>query len=397
MGKHEGGSIERLGRGKWRVTVSTGWNPRTRKYGKIKRTVSGTKNDAIKVRDELNRMRDGGVDFELGRQTFREFATDWHRKRMNSGEFAPGTIQNDKTKLNTIFRYIGDAQLNRLTPKALSDALDAMHSELQWNGTTWRLYFMFVKQILKSAERLGAIDRNPMDRLDSPRKEKSDRHAISAVELRRLVEKLDESDSLNASRDTAAAAVERSRLLGVRIIAYTGLRRGEMLGLEWRDFDRDSRIIRVRRQVAPVGGVRKPKTEGSVRQVPIPQALVEALEVWRLAQHLAAESAGAIGPGGELPNDAPIVMGAGFSHCSSGAYGLWWRNWADSHGFEGLKLHELRHTQATLLVADGVDVKTVADRLGHSNVSTTLDNYTHSTDKGSRKAAEDIESIIMGA
>ena len=75
----------------------------------------------------------------------------------------------------------------------------------------------------------------------------------------------------------------------------------------------------------------------------------------------------------------------------------WWRAWRKEHGFEGLKFHELRHTQATQLLANGVDVKTVQARLGHASASITLGWYAHAIPEKDHEAADLLGAILSGA
>ena len=74
----------------------------------------------------------------------------------------------------------------------------------------------------------------------------------------------------------------------------------------------------------------------------------------------------------------------------------WWRAWRKEHGFEGLKFHELRHTQATQLLANGVDVKTVQTRLGHASASITLGWYAHAIPEKGHEAADLLGAILSG-
>lgn len=74
----------------------------------------------------------------------------------------------------------------------------------------------------------------------------------------------------------------------------------------------------------------------------------------------------------------------------------WWRQWRKDHGFDGLKFHELRHTQATQLLANGVDVKTVQTRLGHANASITLGWYAHAIPERDHEAADLLGSLLAG-
>ncbi|MDO4798125.1 MAG: tyrosine-type recombinase/integrase [Coriobacteriales bacterium] len=72
----------------------------------------------------------------------------------------------------------------------------------------------------------------------------------------------------------------------------------------------------------------------------------------------------------------------------------WWGIWRKEHGFDGLKFHELRHTQATLLLANGVDVKTVQTRLGHASASITLDWYAHAIPQNDHAAATMLGNLL---
>ena len=77
------------------------------------------------------------------------------------------------------------------------------------------------------------------------------------------------------------------------------------------------------------------------------------------------------------------------------AFEHWWRSWANKNGWEGLRFHELRHTHATLLIADGVDVKTVQMRLGHSSAVVTMTCYAHAIPLSDGAAAEALDASLF--
>ena len=168
-----------------------------------------------------------------------------------------------------------------------------------------------------------------------------------------------------------------------------GLRQGELLGLNWKDLDLDRGTVRVNKALEEVGGqlrIKSPKTKSSKRTVKLSRATAEALEEHRKA--MLAE--------GHCTPDAPVFCGS--------RRGQWLRK-SDvfRHSFTpilakaGLKFrfHDLRHASASLLLADGVDVKTVQSRLGHSAAAITMDIYAHALDRGQQTAADKMQALFM--
>lgn len=100
---------------RWEVTISLGVDPVTGKYRKVKRTVSGTKTEAAKVRDSLKSKRDSGIGFDAERITFKEYADGWHQRRADSGEYKRRTIIDERNKLNKLEIVLGTYPLQRST------------------------------------------------------------------------------------------------------------------------------------------------------------------------------------------------------------------------------------------------------------------------------------------
>ena len=171
--------------------------------------------------------------------------------------------------------------------------------------------------------------------------------------------------------------------IGVRIGLATGMRIGEILGLLWDSVDLDAGTIVVRRSLSRKSGLKEPKTKAGVRTVSI-----DAKTIWHLAKWK-REQADILSRISVEQGDLTPVCCNGFGKLYD--YYMFWRQFKEfkeEAGFPDLVLHELRHTQASLLLGNGVDVKTVQKRLGHARASITLDTYAHAIPENDKKAAE---------
>lgn len=177
----------------------------------------------------------------------------------------------------------------------------------------------------------------------------------------------------------------------VVLIAATGLRRSEVCGLRWRDVDLTAGEIRVRRvlvQVEREVHEKAPKTRSSKRPISIDAPVVQLL-----ADHRTDMEATAAAGGKALASTAWVFSRSldGSEPMKPDGVSQSWRRYADSVGVVA-RLHDLRHAHATELIAAGVDIRTVAARLGHAQTSTTLNIYSHAM-----KARDQDAAAIIGA
>lgn len=166
--------------------------------------------------------------------------------------------------------------------------------------------------------------------------------------------------------------------LGVLLTAYTGLRLGELCGLQWQDVDVGAGLLHIQRtveRIAQPGGITRltvltPKTETSERWVPIPREMLRVMEP-------KSRSEGFLLTGGETLPDPRTCQ-------------YRYKVLLERCGVRYRSFHALRHTYATRCIERGVDVKSVSELLGHSDVRTTLRLYVHSSMDYKRKAVESI-------
>ena len=99
--------------------------------------------------------------------------------------------------------------------------------------------------------------------------------------------------------------------------------------------------------------------------------------------------------GVEVDGDTPVCSDSKGGFICPNNFSRWWRRFVADCGFEGLRYHELRHTQATLLLGSNVDVKTVQSRLGHADASITLNTYAHALPENDRAAADTFGKVLQ--
>jgi integrase len=183
------------------------------------------------------------------------------------------------------------------------------------------------------------------------------------------------------------AAAKDDRLEALYVLAVTtGLRQGELLGLQWEDVDFPGAALHVRHTLHELNGrlwIGEPKTKRACRQVDLPAIAVVALRGHRERMLIEDRSDGLVfcdTQGGPLRKSN--LLRRSFLPLLKRA------------GLPAIRFHDLRHTAATLLLAQGVHPKIVQERLGHSNIALTLDTYSHVLPGMGREAASKLDALL---
>ena len=178
----------------------------------------------------------------------------------------------------------------------------------------------------------------------------------------------------------------------IEVALFTGCRRGEIVGLKWADIDFENQRISVKRSIYKLSDgkarEKKPKSKTSIRTISIPERLCETLTEYRLQQnrHIAYLGDGWKNLDYVFTEEDGYVMNPQtptkqFDH------------FLKRHGIRHLKFHGLRHTSATMLLANGCDIKTVSTRLGHADITTT-NIYVHALESTDRMAAQTFDNFL---
>lgn len=168
---------------------------------------------------------------------------------------------------------------------------------------------------------------------------------------------------------------EPEKRLAVEMALKCGLRRSEQWALTWNDIDLVNKTISINKTRQKVQGkmvVLPCKTMSSIRTISMPESLTKLLKEWKIKNG----------------NKMYIFQDLDYDNCTA-----WFRKWSKANGLPRIKWHDLRHTHATLLLFQGVNIKVISERLGHSNIGTTMNTYTHVTKELDQSASLSIDAL----
>ena len=395
----------------WKVRIDCGTDSITKKRRVITRTVRGTKADACKERDRIKAELECGIEAYSRDITFGAFAMQWQEAREAAGEVSLARLRRERSLAEALVKYLDQVRLYEITPQmveALYTKIRQDRTEVRGkcSGTTMNMYHKLFKMIMAKAVDYNLILRNPLDKVKAPRCETPDRRSLTTEEARSLLAKIDEAENdayenrigIERRQDARGDISERSYLrglstignvIGARIGLATGMRRGEVAALIWEHVDLKAGTIRVVQSLTMFDEVKEPKSEAGKRTLNIDSNTVAHLEKWKEFQAKEMELLGL-----QQTDKTPVCCSDKATYIKLTNFSRWWRSFCEENGFEGLKFHELRHTQATQLIANGVDLKTVQNRLGHASPTLTMNFYAHALPERDQQAAELIGNLF---
>jgi integrase len=361
------GHIRRRGKDSWTVVVNLGRDPVTGKRRQLWRSVRGTKRDAEATLLHVLHERNLGIDAPPAKLTVAEYLTRWLNDYVRTN-VSPSTVLPYSTCVHRhLTPALGAIPLTKLRPQHIqqyySQALRDGRSDGRGGGlspTTVLYHHRVLREALQHAVRWQLLARNPADAVDPPRAERREIGTLNAEEVRRL---------LLAAEETPHGAL-------VHLAAMTGMRRGELLGLRWRDVDLDGATLHVRQTLKRLPGNRlgygPPKTHRSSRPVALSPETVRSLRAHRSRQ---AEDRLKLGPAYQ-DDDLVFATAVGTPIDPSNLHRAW-KQIVGRAGLAGVRFHDLRHAHATIMLTEGVHPKIVSERLGHATIGITLDTYSH--------------------
>lgn len=397
---------------KWSLCISLGRDPITGKYNRAQRVVTGTKADATRVLDEMRREIAQGVSMEGRNTAFGQYSQEWHRKRVEAGEREERTLYSEAAHIRKLNAVMGGYALTDITPRVV----EAAYSEIRksgnprkgktLSGTTMRRIHVTLNQIMKSALKDDLIARNPCDRMDAPKADTEEKKIPDAATVARLVKAVEneaererrafmakEQRQLDAGNRYARGAVRgistMSYLTGLRIMAASGIRLGEAFALRWCDLSPERDVLSVRQSITISGSLKKPKSKAGIRDITLDPGTAAYLRKWGKVQFASLRSIGITDF-----KETPVCCSDVGTYCGIANFNHWFAKWRGERGFDGITAHQLRHFHATQLLAEGMDVKTVQTRMGHSSAAMTLDVYAHAIPEKDKECAAIMGGIL---
>lgn len=368
---HGEGSVYQRADGRWVAVVDLGYVDGKRKRHTFYRATR--KEAAAKLNEELVRVQRGGVS-PSPTMTVEAFLRTWLEETID-GHRAARTVESYRSLVDLhIGPQIGRIRLGKLTQSDVQAMLDRK-AAAGLSARTVAYIRAVMRSALTDAMRRGMLDRNVAQYAQPPRGEAREPVPFTDGELDRLFQ------TVRERTETLVTDGVRSNIIGDRfeaayLIAGTyGLRRGEVLGIRWQDIDTENRELRIRQQVQRVGGrdqVVPLKTRKSRRTLPLTTDVEAALE--RRTQRQAQERAFA---GDDWQESGLVFTSTKGTPLNPQNFYTRYQGILGEAGLEGHTFHDLRHSAATLLARRGVPPRVAMEILGHADISTTMNIYTH--------------------
>lgn len=371
------GSIRKRRDGKWLVTFPTGIYKENGKREYIYKYCD-TQTEAVQELRTLQNEKAMGVNRSKAAIKTGEWVNTWIENH-KAPKLAPATLTSYRNSyLNHINPVIGEIPLSKVETYHIQRMLDGIGGKL----STFVKNYNVVHGALEKALELGMISRNPCRGVTFPKEDKKKMRVLSQEEQKEFISKLDG---------------EYYRALFLTYL-YTGMRMGEAIPLQWSDIDLEKRTIRVNKKAivrhdhmtktAKLEVQSFCKTKSSTRTIMITMGLVAILEAHKEMMRERVKQLGEVwsedslvfkNTRGNMPYSRNI---------QESLYKIY-----KKAGIEGATMHTLRHTYATRCFEAGVDIKAIAEQLGHANVKTTYNIYVHLLEETKIKEIDKLDGI----
>ncbi len=304
---------------------------------------------------------------------FRDHLEDWFKTKKHSINIQTAKTYDSYIK-NRIVPRLGYVKLAHLSPKLLQGYVNDLIEDGLASSTIKKAYNI-IKSSLDYAVDMELISSNPVKKIQLPKPKKAE---ITVWEL-------------DDVQTFLKAASPHRWYAAFHLAITTGMRRGEILGLRWKDVDLEKGILYVRQTLSKDGKqfLTGAKTASGVRSIKLSNETVVVLKKHRAA--IAKEKLKT----GPSYQDYDLVI------CTDSGTPVNPENLKKSYsrliqaaGVPKIRFHDLRHTHATMLLSQGVNAKVISERLGHSNIKTTLDIYSHILPNMQEEAANQIDALF---
>ncbi len=374
-GRGEGSIFQREDDGRWCGVIDLGWENGKRK----RKSFYGA--TAQEVQDALLKARKDkadGLPVAVERQTVAQFLADWLENSVKPS-VRPLTHEQYRQHVKLYLApLLGHHRLSKLAPQHVRAFIKRkLQDEL--SPRTVQLSLVILRRALGQAVEDGLIGRN-VAKVAGPRVRRFEGKPLSPEQARTLL---------------GTAKGERLEALYATALSL-GLRMGEALGLRWRDIDLDRRVLTVNRILARLRGSQgstlqlvEPKTSRSRRTVSLPEAAVRALKAHKVHQLEERLAAGSDWQDNGLVFPSTIGTPLEASNLFRSFKAL-----LRKAGLPDVRFHDLRHSAASLMLAQGIPLRSIQDILGHSSFNVTANLYAHVGEQLRREAADAMDAIL---
>ena len=312
--------------------------------------------DAEKLKSKIEHDLHRGIYQEVADISFEELANKWLKIKVT--KVRPKTFDTYKAHIRRLIEYFGQQSVKNIDHETVEKWATSLSKE-DYSPDTIGRSITLIKGIFKKGMQWGYLYRNPAEFIEKPKAHKREVDFLEPEEIRKLIETIE--PQFNAL---------------VMFASLTGCRISEILGLRWSDIDFASEKVFIR-QTLHANKFFEPKTEASKRTIDIPPILIDALRVHQTRLTVELET-----------NDYDLVFpnSAGKPMDSQNLRRRVLEPALRLAGIRRVGFHALRHSYVSLLIAQGENIKTIQQLVGHSSAKVTLDTYSHLFNGTTKKA-----------
>jgi len=381
------GSIEKRGNNKYRLVVSGGFDVNGNRIRYSKTIEATSKSKAEKELALFISEVEKGQYLQPSKMTFKDFAHKW-LEDYSQGNIEASTYRTYRDIINLRFLpEFGNYKLEQIKPlhimdfykKLSSDGARQDNKSGSLSSKTIRNYHTLLRSMLKDAVHWQLIPFNPVERIEPPKTKRPKINFYDDEQCVRMMKLLYHEPI-------------KYRVL-IMVCIYSGLRRGEILGLEWKNIDFEKNILIVEKTInytKELGVFEKqPKTDNGIRKIAFSDTIKNLLLEYKDWQDEYINNYGELyhnsdklftqNNGKPMHPDTPLQ---------------WFSKFILKNDLPPISLHGLRHSNASILIASGLDLRTISTRLGHSQPSFTLGTYGHMLQKSDYAAANKLDEVL---
>jgi len=370
------GHITKRGKNSYYIVISLGKDATTGKYKQHCESVKGTKKEAEKRLAEVLHQLDNGTFIKPEKTTVAEFLQLWLKDYAKPNLSPRGYERYQGIITKHIIPDFGSITLTQLR----SEHLQKHYTDKLNNGLsagTVRYHHAVIHKALQTAFKWGLINRNVADGVDVPHKHRTEMQTWVEHDVIRFIE----------------AAKESPYYALFCLALYTGMRRSELLALRLHDVDFLMCNIYVNRSLHHLKDgtyvFTEPKTTRSRRSIALSPSAILVLSEHKRNQEVCSEMLGK-----KIADDSLIFSTIEGEPLRPNTITRAWSMLAERAGVKVIRLHDARHTHASLMLKAGIHPKIVQERLGHSTIAMTLDTYSHVTPGLQQAAAESFDRLL---
>lgn len=392
------GSKKNVGNGKWQLTVSNGFDINGKPIRHYKTVEAKSERAADKLLAEFYVSIKKMPVMKRGKITFSGFYEIW-KTRYESSYSETTRHSNEHDVKNRILPYFGKLYLNQINADHISNfLLEMKQHKMRLDGrngllsdATIHKYFRILRAILNKAVELEYISFNPCSKLPRAEKPKPNYKKRPIYQERELSEFFKAIDNLKEN------ALNTKYKLMVYLGFFGGIRRGELYGLKWCDWDENNMTLNIRHSCYDVGkgakGLKKPKTKSSDRIIYYNEEIKVLFSKHKKYQDEWLKKY-------NIENDEQYVFIAGKGVIKSGKAKLaspsgfysWLMNFIKKHKFKHITVHSLRHMAASYALANGAALTSVQSMMGHTRIETTA-IYLHELENKTKETSNILTDI----